>query len=174
MKLAKREKLFIGAAAGIIGIILILNLLVIPFFKNKNHMARETETLEKLIKDMDRAGIAGQDMAEISGGLERALAKRKEPSLLSFINKEAKAAGIGQDEMTKTNPSKGKEKDGYIEDFCSLELELITLPQLADFLFRIEKPEQFIFINNIKISKDKKEEGYLNANIRVMSYEKVN
>lgn len=168
MKLAKREKLFIYTAAGVLGTVLILYMLLFPFFEKKNKLARETETLESIINDMNSLGIYGQDINEMSGNLERVLANRKEP-LYSLIGKEAVAVGLNPE---RTTPSEGKERDGYIEDYCSVELKEITLTQLTDFLYRIEKPEQFIFINSFKLNKNKKKEGYFDSNIRIMSYKK--
>lgn len=168
MKLAKREKLSIYAAAGVLGIVLILYMLVFPFFKEKSKLARETETLESIINDMNSLGIYGQNFNEMSGGLKNVLEGREE-SLFSLITKEAEAAGFKPERIT---PSEGKERDGYIEDYCSVELKSITLTQLTDFLYGIEKPEKYIFINSIKINKSKKNEGYLDSNIRIMSYKK--
>ena len=170
MKLAKREKLFIYTAAGVIGTVFILYMLVFPFFEKKNKLARETEALESIINDMNRLGISGQDIGKMSGGLERVLARRREP-LYSLIDKEAMAAGL---KPKTTKQSEGKERDGYIEDYFTVDLQEITMTQLTDFLYRIEKPEEFIFINSFKLSKNKKKEGFFDSNIRIMSYKKVN
>jgi len=172
MKLAKREKLLVSATAAIIGILLILYLIVIPFFDQKNKLARETETLENIIKEMDDLGIMGQDMAEISGGLDRVLAARK-ASLSDLVYSAAAAAGIKTQDIGRMTPREGKTQNEYQEDILEVKLNTITQLQLKQFLIGIEKPEKYIFVNRIKISKSRKEEGYLDIDIRIMSYKKV-
>jgi hypothetical protein len=168
MKLAKREKLFIGAAACILGIFLIFNQLLFPFFDRKDYLKKHAKELEKSIKDLNIAGITERDIDKTSGGMGNSLT---EP-IYTFINKATVA--IGLESKTNLNPSTGKELDGYIEDKCSVDLTAVTLPQLTDFLYRIEKHEKNIYINSFTFTQNKKEEGYLDASIKVVSYKKVN
>lgn len=165
MKLAKREKFIIGAAACILGIFLIIYLLLFPFFDKKDYLKKNTEELERSIQDLDIIDVARRNIDKTSGNT----GDLKEP-IYTFINKAAVAFGI----EPKLNPSTGKELDGYIEDKCSVDLTAVTLSQLKEFLFRIEKHEKNIFINSITIKHSKKEEGYLDASIKVISYKKVN
>ncbi|MBN2418075.1 MAG: type II secretion system protein M [Deltaproteobacteria bacterium] len=170
MKLAKREKLFIGAAAGVLVIFLVLQQLIIPFFNNKSKLAKETETLEAIIKDMDRLALEGENFAEISGSLERVISTRKE-DLYTLIWREADVIGIKQIDF---KPGSGKTLDGFQEDILEVQFKAITQAQLIEFLYRINKPEKFIFASGITIKHSKKEEGYLEVNITVMSYKKEN
>ncbi|MGD9158756.1 MAG: hypothetical protein PVG39_10150 [Desulfobacteraceae bacterium] len=169
MKLAKREKLFISAAACVLGVFLIISQVLIPYFDKKESLRKKTEELEKSIGKLNTIGAEGLSIDKTSGNLENALANRKE-SLYSFINKAAVSINL---ELPGMKPSEGKELDGYVEDFCVVDLKAVTLPQLTDFLYRIEKPEKYIFISSITIRDNKKEEGYLDADIRVKSYKKV-
>jgi hypothetical protein len=173
MKLAKREKLFISLAGGILGIFLILQLIIIPFFERKNQLKNETKALNRYIEDMNKISRGGQGIAEISGGLEGILSTRK-GSLLTFTNREAEAIGLKRDNIKGMDPHEGKEQGGYREDILEVQLNAITLNQLTEFLFRIEKPDELIFINRATIRKNKKEEGYLDATIRLISYKKEN
>jgi type II secretory pathway component PulM len=173
MKLAKREKLFISAAGGVLAIFLIFQLFVIPFFDKKNQLEKETGALERNIAEMKKVDTGGQGIAEIPGGPGKILSTRKE-SLLTFINREAEAIGLKRNNIKGMDPHEGKEQDGYKEDILEVQLDAITLSQLTEFLFRIEKPGDFIFINRATIRKNKKEEGYLDATVRVLSYKKEN
>ena len=67
-------------------------------------------------------------------------------------------------------PSKGKEKGNYVEDILKVSFDDITSAQLYDFLYRIEQPDDCIFIKRIDARKVKKQEGYINANIEIMTY----
>lgn len=169
MKLAKREKLFIGAAGCVIGLFLILELIITPYFDQKNHLRKDTAALENLIQDLGKISEV-QNADRLAGGLESVLTGRRE-SLLSYINKEAEAINIKKN-IPRMNPSQGKEQGDYVEDILQIEVNAVTLPQLTEFLYRIEKPERYIFISRISITDNKREEGYLDASIRVMTYKK--
>lgn len=173
MKLAKREKLFVTSLGVIIGIILILQLIVFPFFENKNRLKKQTTTLGNLIKEMNSLNIGGQDINKISGNLERVVSGRKE-SLDTLVYRELEAVGIRKQNITGMDPREGEKTGEYQEVTVELRLNTITLPQLREFLKRIERPEKYIFVKMAIIEDKQREEGYLNATVRIMSYKKIN
>ncbi len=173
MKLAMREKLFVGAAACILGIFLIVELLIIPFFDKKEHLEKETATIEKSMEDLKKLSAGGENIDKVAGSLETVLSRRSGESLYAFVNKEAEALGLNKN-MTRVTPSEGKKQGDYIEDIVEIQLDAITQPQLTDYLYKIEKPEKFIFINKITIKDNKREEGYLDTTIRILTYKKGN
>ena len=173
MKLARREKLFVSAAACILGIFLIIELLIIPFSNKKEHLEKETETIEKSMQNLNRLSAGGENIDKVSGGLETVISSRGGESLYAFVNKEAEAIGLNKN-MARVTPSEGKKQGDYIEDIVEIQLDAITQPQLTEYLYRIEKPENFIFINKITIKDNKREEGYLDTTIRVLTYKKGN
>ena len=168
MKLAKREKLFVTAAGCILGIFLIITLVIAPYLDKKERLEKETKTIEKYMGDLDRLSAGGQEVDKIAG---TALSDRKE-SLFSFVNKEAEAIDLKKN-IARINPSEGKKQGDYIEDIIEIQLDALTQSQLTEFLYRVEKPEKFIFINRITIKDNKREEGYLDATIRVLTYKKA-
>jgi type II secretory pathway component PulM len=172
MKLARREKLFIYGAGLILGIFLIVELIVVPFFNRKERLEKETKELEQVIKDYTQVGAGGQDMESISENLEKALSDRGDETLFSLINKEAEAIGI-RNKIPRIRPSEGQKKGDFAEEIVELPIEAVTLNQLTEFLYRIENPEKFIYISRITIRDNKKEEGYLDATIRVLTYKRI-
>jgi hypothetical protein len=172
MKLARREKFFIGGAGLILSIFLIITQLVVPFFNMKDRMEKETKELEQIIQDYARTGAGSQDLDSISDNLAKVLSARGDESLYSFINKEAEAIGI-KNNIPRMKPSEGQKQGMYMEDIIELPIEAITLAQLTEFLYRIENPEKFIYISRITIRDNKKQEGYLDATIRVLTYKRA-
>ena len=67
-------------------------------------------------------------------------------------------------------PSDSKGPGDYRESTVEIKLESITIDQLTDYLYRIEAPEELIFIKRISISDNKREEGYLDSIISVFTY----
>ena len=52
-----------------------------------------------------------------------------------------------------------------------MKLEAITLPQLVGYLYRIESPDDVVNIKRISISENKKEQGYLDAILQVITFQ---
>ena len=171
MKLAKREKLFVTAAGCILGIFLIITLVIAPYLEKKERLEKETKTIERYMRDLDRLSAGGKEVDKIAGTMGGALSDRKE-SLFSFVNKEAEAIDLKKN-IARINPSEGKKQGDYIEDIIEIQLDALAQSQLTEFLYRVEKPEKFIFINRITIKDNKREEGYLDATIRVLTYKKA-
>jgi hypothetical protein len=172
MKLARREKFFIGGAGIILSIFLIVTQIVVPFFNRKDRLEKETKELEQIIQEYTLKGAGGQDLESISGNLEKELSARGDESLDSLINKEASAIGITKN-IPRMKPSEGQKQGNFMEDIIELPLEAVTLAQLTEFLYRIEKPERFIYISRITIKDNKREQGYLDAIIRVLTYKRI-
>ncbi len=59
----------------------------------------------------------------------------------------------------------------YKESMVEMKLEAITLRQLVGYLYRIESPDDLINIKRISISQNKKEQGYLDAIIQVLTFQ---
>ncbi|NLD36352.1 MAG: hypothetical protein GX654_05720 [Desulfatiglans sp.] len=172
MKLARREKLLIGGSGLILALFLIITQLVVPFFNSKDQLKKEAKELEQIIKEYNLTGAGGQDIESISGNLEKALAARGDEPLDSLINREINEIGITKN-IPRMRPTEGKKQGNFIEDIVELPIEAVSLAQLTEFLYRIEKPEKFIYISRITIRDNKKEEGYLDATIRVLTYKRI-
>jgi hypothetical protein len=52
-----------------------------------------------------------------------------------------------------------------------MKLESITVDQLVRYLYKIEDPDDLIFIKRISITDNKKEEGYLDSIIQVITFQ---
>ncbi|NLA76005.1 MAG: type II secretion system protein M [Deltaproteobacteria bacterium] len=173
MKLARREKFLIGGAGVILLVFLIIYLVVLPFYRGKDKLKKETKELELVIERLVRSGAGSQTMESISESLERVLSARGDISLRALINKEAEASGITKN-ILSMKPSENKRQVGnYIEDIVELRLVAVTPTQLTEFLNRTERPEMFIYTNRINISDNKKEEGYLDVTIRMLTYKRI-
>lgn len=168
MKLAKREKLFVGVGACILGLFLIVALLNTYYFDKKNRLAKGIINFENNIETLAISGAGSQNTDEASGDIERVLSNRNW-TLSSFVNKEAEAIGLLKN-LKKRTPSTGKMQGDYLEDITKVELEAITTSQLIEYLYRIEKPEQFIYVKKITFPINK--EGYLAPIITVLTYKK--
>ena len=70
-------------------------------------------------------------------------------------------------------PSISKEEGSYQETMVEMKLEALTLEQLVRYLYRIEIPIDLIVIKRISIQANKREKGYLDAILQVLTYQQI-
>ena len=66
-------------------------------------------------------------------------------------------------------PSASKSTGPYKESMVEMKLEGITLKQLVNYLYRVESPENVISIKRISIKENKRETGYLDVILQVLT-----
>ena len=170
MKFAKREKIFIYAAAAIICAFLVIELLVLPVLGKKDRMEKEIVRKEKAILELAEMSQKFQQMDKLSGSIEKALSNRKRGfTLFSFLETTAGQARV-KSNITSMKPSESKGLDGYTETMVEVKLESITLEQLTNYLYLIEKPDQLVFIKRITITDNKREKGHLDSILQVLTF----
>ncbi|RLB87262.1 MAG: hypothetical protein DRH50_17105, partial [Deltaproteobacteria bacterium] len=59
----------------------------------------------------------------------------------------------------------------YKESMVEMKLEAITLQELVGYLYRIESPDNQVKVKRISMSENKKEKGYLDAILQVLTYQ---
>lgn len=170
MKFAKREKIFIYAAAAFIFVFMVIELLVLPVLDKKDRMEKEILRKEKAIEELAEMSQKFQQMDKLSGSIEKALSNRKRGfTLFSFLETTAGQARV-KGNITSMKPSESKGLDGYTETMVEVKLESVTLEQLTNYLYLIEKPDQLVFIKRITITDNKREKGHLDSILQVLTF----
>ena len=172
MKLAKREKYFIGIGGTALVIFFMMQLVVFPLLDNRKRLQRSVEVKEAGLMDMLRMQAESQDYQSGSQGIEKFLANRKRGfTLFSFLEQAAGAAEV-KDNIKYMKPSTSKGSGPYKESMVEIKLETITMKQLVGYLHRIESPKNVTSIKRISIKGNKKEPGYLDVVLQVLTLNK--
>ena len=100
------------------------------------------------------------------------LSSKKGFTLFSFLDDAAGKAQV-KEYIKYMKPSTSKEESDYQETLVELKLEALTMEQLVGYLFRVEVPSDLIVVKRISIQANKKETGYLDAILQIMTYQKV-
>ena len=170
MKLAKREKYLVSVAACSIAVFLLLQFLVFPFFEKRRRIQRGLKTKEHGLEEI--VGLSSEFRACQKGsqGVQQSLARRKGFTLFSFLEKAAGETDV-KAHIKYMKPSISSGTGPYKESMVEMKLEAITLQQLVGYLYRIESPDDLVNIKRISISQNKKEQGYLDAILQVMTFQ---
>jgi general secretion pathway protein M len=171
MKLARREKYVVSVAACCIAIFLMFQFLIFPFFENRRRIQRGLKAKEKGLEEIVKLRAEYQTYQKGSQGVQQTLARRKKGfTLFSFLEKAAGEAEV-KARIKYMKPSISSGTGPYKESMVEMKLEAITLQQLVGYLYRIESPDDLINIKRISISQNKKEQGYLDAIIQVLTFQ---
>ncbi|MCK4389000.1 MAG: type II secretion system protein M [Desulfobacterales bacterium] len=171
MKLAKREKYLISLAACCIAIFLVFQFLIFPFFENRTRIQKGLKAKEKGLEEIVRLRAEFQAYQKGSQGIQQTLSRRKKGfTLFSFLEKAAGEAQV-KARIKSMKPSVSSGKGPYKESMVEMRLEAITLEELVGYLYRIESPGDLVNIKRISISGNKKEPGYLDAIIQVLTFQ---
>lgn len=171
INLAKREKYVVITAVCLILLFLLINFLILPFFKAKDSMRKGIAQKEEEYKQIAALSLEYQKSKKDSSDISKILAKRsKEFSLTSYLEEAARKTGV-LDYLQGMTPSPPKGDWQYKESTVEMKLDGINTEQLVNYLYNIEDPEDLIFVRRISISDNKKQDGYLNCIIQVLTYQ---
>ena len=172
MKLAKREKYFIGIGGAALGIFFIFQLIIVPLLDSRQRLLRGVEAKEAGLKEMLRMKAEYETYQSGSQGIEKYLANRVSGfTLFSFLEQAAGAAEV-KEHIKYMKPSTSKGSGPYKESMVEIKLETITMKQLVGYLHHVESPENVVSVKRISIKGNKKEPGYLDVVLQVLTLNK--
>ncbi len=169
MQLAKREKYLVSLAGGILFLIIILDFLIFPFFEKKEHLREGVINREVALNKIIKMSAEYKRLKNGDSGLHKIIAKRKQGfTLFSFLEQESAKSDV-KGHIKYMKPSTSQSSGQYKESVVEMKLEGITLKQLVEYLYQIESPEDAINIQRISIKENRKESGYIDAVLKVMT-----
>ena len=128
--LAKRERYIVIGAACFIGVFLLFELLISPFFENRARMQSGVKAKEVGLRETIELSAEYEAYKGDSQDIEQALARRKRGfALISFLDGAADEAGIKK-HVKSMDPSTSKGTGLFKESTVEMKLEAVTLDQL--------------------------------------------
>ena len=172
MKLAKRERLFVSLAVCAVALFILLEFVILPFFKERSRMKRGIITKQVELRDVQQGNAKVKALISNSQGLEQSLMKREQGfALFSYLEKAAGTAKV-KENIKSMKPSTSKGQGDYKESTVEVRIEAVTLQQLVDYLYRIESPDKVVYIKRMSIQENKKGKGYIDAILQVLTFVK--
>jgi general secretion pathway protein M len=171
MKLAKREKYLVSIAVCAIAVFLLFQFLIFPFFEERKRIQRGIRAKEAGLKEITRLGAEYRVHKKGFQGIDQILAKRSKGfTLFSFLEKAAGETEL-KGHIKYMKPSSSVGTGPYKESMVEMKLDGITLNQLVGYLYLIESPENIINIKRISIKENRKESGYLDVILQVLTFQ---
>ena len=170
MQLAKREKLFISTAVGVLVGILVIQFAILPFVNRRERYRSSLAAKQQDLQEMIRLRQDYLALQQDSDVLAKRLASRPENfTLFSFLEKAAGDAGV-KDNIKYMKPSVPTARGSFKESLVEMKLERITLGQMVGYLKLVEQPGELVSIKRISIQANKQETQYLDAVLQVLTF----
>jgi general secretion pathway protein M len=170
-QLTKSQKRTMTAGLVLAGAVLLVQLIVVPYFEARQKVRGAIAASEKALRELTSLGAEYSVLRKRSEEIRR-IGGRRPPgfTLLSYLEKQA------GDTAVKTNirslaPLTVTPTGAYEETAVEMKLDKLTMKQLTDFLYRVESPEEMVRIKRISIVKMKESPEYLSALIQIFTYQ---
>lgn len=171
IKLAKRERYLVSLAAFSVAVFLLFQFLIFPFFERRERIQRGIKAKEEDLVEILKLAAEYQRYTKSNQEIAQSLSRRaKGFTLFSFLERSADEAGV-KDHIKYMKPSTSKGTGLYKESLVEMEVDQISLSQLANYLHRIESSENFIKIKRISIKENQRESGYIDAVMQVLTFQ---
>ena len=171
-KLNRREKYIIYGAGCLLGVLIIIQFAITPFFDNRRQLESRLQSKKVELEEMQRLQAEYQMLKEKLQVSEVRFSKREKGfTLFSFLDQLAGQAGI-KDRISYMKPSKAVQKNSkYIVSRVEMKLDDITLQQLTTYLYGVETSKNMIMVKKISISKKEKKQGLIDVIMQVETVE---
>jgi general secretion pathway protein M len=171
IKLARRERNLIVFCVLFVAVALILQLLVLPWFDERDRRIKGIASREKNIQEMILLQSEFMAARKNTRGLAEQLALRpKNFALFSYLEKAAGKTKV-KEFITYMKPSASSSKGPLKESLVEMKLENVQLEQLSNYIKQIESPEDVVYLKRVSIQVSKKKKGTLDAVLQVLTYE---
>lgn len=171
-RMAKREQLMVGSLIAGIAALLFFSLVFSPLLDSRKRLQKSLVKKQVELQEIRTLQREYQSLQHQSGDtLQRLTQRPGNFTLFSFIEQQATLAGIKQ-KIGYIKPS-NVESDGPLhKSRVDMKLQQITLENLVTFLKGVESPVNVVYTSRISIQEHGKGEGYLNAVIQIVTYDK--
>lgn len=171
-RLDKREKIMVGGLIVFVVVFFIVFFIFSPILESRQRLQKSLTKKQVELQEIRILEKEYQALQLQSGDIQKRLAKRPGNfTLFSFIEKQATTAGI-KAKINYIKPST-VESDGPLQESrVDMKLQQITLENLVTFLKGVESHAKVVSVSRISIQEHGKEQGYVNAVIQIITFQK--
>lgn len=153
-RLSPRERLLVGLGGGLLLVGLLYTLIWEPLESGRIALAKRIQTKQRDVIEMQH--LREDYLALLNQyDLRRKIIERADPKFSLFPHIEATVGEVvGRDKIASMNPQ-NKELGGgaYREESVEIKLNAVTLQQLTDLMYRIEKGAQPLRLTRLQVKK---------------------
>lgn len=171
-KLNRRDKYIVYGVGCLLGLLIIVQFIIRPFFENRNRLERTLQTRKVELEQMREFQT---DYRALKGRMQlsqvRVNKRQKGFTLNSFLVQAAGQVGI-KDRISSMKPTTTTQKNSNFKvSRVEMKLDAISLEQLTAFLHGVETSPNMVMVKKLSVSKKDKKEGLINVIMQVETIE---
>ena len=157
-RLSARERLLVGLAGGAVLVVLLYTLIWEPLEEGRLTLARRINVKKDELAQMQHMRETYLDLLN-QFELRQKIIEKADPKFSLFPHIEATVGQVvGREKITSMNPqNKDLAGGAYREESVELKLTAVTLEQLSDLMYKIEKSPQPLRVTRLQIKKRPRE-----------------
>ncbi|MCX7950199.1 MAG: type II secretion system protein M [Treponemataceae bacterium] len=169
--MTRTQRLYTVIGGATLACLILFQFVLFPFFTEKSRLKDAIRTNERILKELVAMGTEYTAQKRRIDEFRAAIARRPADfSLFAFLDKKAQEGGL-KAHIKAMNPTRGLPVEQFEETAVEMKLEKITLKQLANYLYLVEQPQDYIRVKKMVVTKTKEAPEYLNATLLVATYQ---
>lgn len=157
-RLSNRERTLVSLASAALVVILIYTMIWQPIEDDRVQLARRIQTKKTELIEIQRMRDAYLDLQN-QYDLRQKIIEKADPKFSLFPHIEATVSQVlgGREKIASMNPQNKDLSGAYREESVELKLNGVTLQQLVDLMFHIEKGAQPLRLTRLQLKKRPRE-----------------
>ena len=152
-RLSSRERTLVGLAGGALLVILLYTLVWEPIDSGRAMMAKRIQTRQHDLVEMQQMRDVYLDLMT-QFELRQNIIKKADPKFSLFPHIETTVGQVvGREKIASMNPQNKDIAGVYREDSVEIKLNAISLEQLVQLMYKIEKGQQPLRITRLQVKK---------------------
>lgn len=169
-QLSAKDRRALLICAGLLVVFALLHFILLPLIDGRKRLEKGILSREKALAEMQALQTEIRQLNRQNSSLGERVARRSPAfSLFSFLEKGGEQAKV-RENIAYIKPSDTVSSEGGLEEVAvEMKVQAVPLDRLVAFLELIESPENLVEVERISILTNKKEQGGLDAVMRVVS-----
>lgn len=156
-RLSGRERLLVGLAGGALLVVALYTLVWEPLEEGRLTLSRRIQIKKTELAEMQHMRETYLDLLN-QFELRQKIIEKADPKFSLFPHIEATVGQVvGREKITSMNPQNKDLAGAYREESVELKLTAVTLEQLTDLMYRIEKSPQPLRLTRMQVKKRPRE-----------------
>jgi hypothetical protein len=159
-RLSNRERTLVSLASAALVVILIYTMIWQPIEDDRVQLARRIQTKKTELSEIQRMRDTYLDLQN-QYDLRQRIIEKADPKFSLFPHIESTVSQVlgGREKIASMNPQNKDLSGAYREESVELKLNGVTLQQLVDLMFHIEKGGQPLRLTRLQLKKRPREQG---------------
>jgi hypothetical protein len=166
-----RERWFLVGIGAIGAALLVQAVVVTPLKAATEEAVAEAEKLEQGLQRAARLAPEIRRLRQEIAAVDKRIQPGAQTNLLQLLEQIAEAAQM-RDRLESVKPKRASGNDQYPESRADVQLRGATLPQLVQFLYRIQTADLYLIVRSLSIKSRNDDTQLLDVSFSVSSFQR--